>query len=119
MTHGGPAEKAGIKQGDVILKFDGKEIDEMRNLPRIVAETADRARRSMSSSSRQGEETTVEVVVGELTDEAEQASLPTSTSHRPIRRPGGRDRRSRPDGLGTLGRLRQKFTLTPTSRVSW
>lgn len=39
VTETGPAEKSGLKAGDVILKFDGKEIDTMRNLPRIVAET--------------------------------------------------------------------------------
>jgi serine protease Do len=37
---GGPAQKADIKPGDVILEFDGKPVDQMRNLPRIVAETA-------------------------------------------------------------------------------
>lgn len=36
----GPAGAAGIEPGDVILNFDGKEIAEMRDLPRIVAETA-------------------------------------------------------------------------------
>ncbi len=36
----GPAAAAGIQAGDVILKFDGKPIGEMRQLPRIVAETA-------------------------------------------------------------------------------
>ncbi|MCI0431179.1 MAG: DegQ family serine endoprotease [Rhodospirillales bacterium] len=35
----GPAEKAQLKQGDVILSFDGREVKEMRDLPRIVAET--------------------------------------------------------------------------------
>jgi len=36
---GGPAEKAGIKQGDIILEFDDKEISNLRDLPRIVAST--------------------------------------------------------------------------------
>ncbi|MEA2982794.1 MAG: serine protease Do [Alphaproteobacteria bacterium] len=35
----GPAKPAGIEAGDVIIKFDGKEIKEMRDLPRIVADT--------------------------------------------------------------------------------
>ena len=35
----GPAKPAGIEPGDVIVKFDGKEIKEMRDLPKIVAET--------------------------------------------------------------------------------
>lgn len=34
-----PADKAGIVAGDVITSFDGKEISEMRFLPRIVAES--------------------------------------------------------------------------------
>tara|TARA_B100000700_G_scaffold324588_1_gene431126 strand:+ start:4023 stop:5441 length:1419 start_codon:yes stop_codon:yes gene_type:complete len=34
-----PAAKAGIKPGDIILEFDGKKIETMRNLPRIVANT--------------------------------------------------------------------------------
>ena len=35
----GPAEKAKMKAGDVILKFDGREVSKMRRLPRIVADT--------------------------------------------------------------------------------
>ena len=34
-----PAAKAGLKAGDIILKFDGKEIKKMRSLPRAVAGT--------------------------------------------------------------------------------
>jgi len=35
----GPAKPGGIEPGDVIVKFDGKDIKEMRDLPRIVADT--------------------------------------------------------------------------------
>ena len=35
----GPAKPAGIEPGDVILKFNSREIKEMRDLPRIVADT--------------------------------------------------------------------------------
>ena len=35
-----PADKAGIKAGDIILEFDGKKIDTMRKLPKVVASTA-------------------------------------------------------------------------------
>ena len=34
-----PADKAGIKAGDIILEFDGKKIDTMRKLPKVVAST--------------------------------------------------------------------------------
>ncbi len=39
ITKNGPAEEAGIEIGDIILKFDGKEITHNKGLPRIVAET--------------------------------------------------------------------------------
>ena len=35
----GPARPAGIEPGDVIVRFDGKDIREMRDLPRVVADT--------------------------------------------------------------------------------
>tara|TARA_B100000686_G_scaffold301341_1_gene336564 strand:+ start:193 stop:1572 length:1380 start_codon:yes stop_codon:yes gene_type:complete len=34
-----PADKAGIKAGDIILEFDGKKVDTMRTLPKLVAQT--------------------------------------------------------------------------------
>jgi serine protease Do len=39
VTDGGPAAKAGLKQGDVILSFNGHEIGKVRDLPLVVAET--------------------------------------------------------------------------------
>jgi serine protease Do len=39
VTKGGPSESV-IQQGDIILEFDGKPIARMRDLPRVVAETA-------------------------------------------------------------------------------
>ena len=36
---GSPSDKAGIKSGDIILEFDGKIINEMKELPLIVAQT--------------------------------------------------------------------------------
>ncbi len=40
MNSGGPAEKAGIKEGDVVVEFAGHSVDSMRALPRLVADTA-------------------------------------------------------------------------------
>jgi serine protease Do len=34
-----PADKAGLKAGDIILKFDGKKINTMRTLPKLVSRT--------------------------------------------------------------------------------
>jgi serine protease Do len=39
VNEGGPAEEAGIKAGDIVVEFDGKPVESMRALPRIVADT--------------------------------------------------------------------------------
>ncbi len=39
VADGSPSDKGGIKSGDIILEFDGKKINEMKELPKIVAET--------------------------------------------------------------------------------
>ncbi len=39
VAEGSPSDKGGIKSGDIILEFDGKKINEMKELPKIVAET--------------------------------------------------------------------------------
>jgi serine protease Do len=38
VSEGSPAEKAGIKDGDIILEFDGKKVDTMGTLPKLVAQ---------------------------------------------------------------------------------
>jgi serine protease Do len=39
VSKGSPADKAGLKVGDVIVRFDGHDIKQMRELPRLVADT--------------------------------------------------------------------------------
>ena len=39
VSENSPADKAGINAGDIILEFDGKRIDTMRKLPKLVAQT--------------------------------------------------------------------------------
>ncbi|HMB47006.1 MAG TPA: PDZ domain-containing protein, partial [Afifellaceae bacterium] len=70
VTEGGPAEKSGLLPGDVVLRFDGKDVPEMRDLPRIVADTA--VGKSVDVVVlRKGEEITVKVELGRL-EEGEQ-----------------------------------------------
>ena len=39
VSENSPADKAGIKAGDIILEFDGKKVETMRKLPKLVAQT--------------------------------------------------------------------------------
>ena len=68
VTEAGPAEAAGIEQGDVILEFDGREVSEMRKLPRMVAETGI-GKAVDVVIWRKGEEITLQVELGELDEE--------------------------------------------------
>jgi serine protease Do len=76
ITEGGPAEKAGLQPGDVILKFNGGEINAMRNLPRLVAETPIDSKAEVIYS-RDGKEMKTTVVVGELEKAEEEGLLAT------------------------------------------
>jgi serine protease Do len=73
VTPTGPAEKAGIKSGDIILAFDNKPVREMRNLPRIVAET-DISKDVPIVVWRQGKRIDLTANVGEL-EKAEDDGL--------------------------------------------
>ena len=69
----GPAQAAGIRQGDVILKFDGQDVETMRRLPRIVAET-EIGKDVPVEVWRDGEMVTLTAQVGEL-DEQQLAAM--------------------------------------------
>jgi serine protease Do len=68
-----PADIAGLEPGDVILSFDGKKIERMRDLPRIVAET-DIGATVVVEIFRGGRLSTVDVTLGEL-EKAELVGL--------------------------------------------
>jgi serine protease Do len=69
----GPAQVAGIQPGDIVIKFDGKDVTDMKRLPRIVAETPiDKPVKVTVWRKRQ--EQTVDVRVGELDESDKQAS---------------------------------------------
>jgi serine protease Do len=65
---GGPAEKAGIQASDVILKFDGKLVNDSSDLPRIVAATRPGAKVTLQLW-RKGETRDVSLTVGEVADD--------------------------------------------------
>ena len=68
VTPGSPGAKAGIKQGDVILSFNGTEVNRLRDLPRLVAETAPDSGATMTVW-RNGQTMQLQAKVGELANE--------------------------------------------------
>ena len=81
VTHDGPAERAHIQNGDVILTFNGQPLKEMRTLPRVVAETPIDARVPVDIW-RAGHRETIQVVVAEMPDDdktADAAKTPKVT----------------------------------------
>lgn len=69
----GPAERAGIKTGDVIVAFDGKEIKDSTDLPLQVARLAP-GKRVQVKILREGKELTLPITVGEFKDSEVVAS---------------------------------------------
>ena len=69
----GPASKAKIHGGDVILKFNNQDVKEMRTLPRIVAETPIGTQVPVDVW-RDGKEVVVQASIAELPDDVQQAS---------------------------------------------
>ena len=74
----GPADKARIQRGDVIVEFDGSAIDEFNDLPRIVANTAPDSEVSVIVL-RDGKTKTLKATLGKLAED--QVQLASSESH--------------------------------------
>jgi serine protease Do len=91
VTNDGPAEEAGLRAGDVILSFNDRDIEEMRRLPRIVAETAVGSEVPVEVW-RDGALTTFAVELGEL-EAAEEQGLLTAENNG----------QGTPDGSGKSG----------------
>lgn len=64
---GGPVDNGVIQPGDVIIRFDGREVSEMRDLPRVVAESPV-GKAVDVVIVRKGVEQTVKVTLGRLED---------------------------------------------------
>ena len=117
VSEGGPAAGSGIRQGDVILQFDGRRVMEMRDLPRMVAET--RIGKTVDVVVwRKAERKTIEVELGKLDDE-KVARFRSGESEEDSQKPEDRSM-----SLGSLGldlgaldeNARQKFDLGETAK---
>lgn len=107
---GGPAEKANIQAGDVILKFDGRDVTEMRRLPRMVADT-EVGKTVPVVAWRNKKEVKLQVTVGELDEEEPKVAARTT------KKGSGKEEGARPvDALGLTvsemtPKVRERFKI--------
>ena len=87
VERGGPADKAGVEAGDVILKFDGKPVANSSDLPRIVAASKPGTRITMQVW-RKGALRDLTVVVGEVADEGGKTARAAKPAEQPANRLG-------------------------------
>lgn len=71
----GPAAKAGIKAGDLIIKFNGRDVDTQADLPYLVGRTSPKSRVPVVVI-RKGKEQTIRVTIGVLPEPQMQAAAP-------------------------------------------
>ncbi len=74
VVRGGPAEKAGVKVGDIITEFDRKKIEDSSDLPAVVARIAPGTSVPVQIY-REGKQLTLPITIGELKDN-EMAAVP-------------------------------------------
>jgi serine protease Do len=84
----GPAARAGLAQGDIILSVNGHDISRMRELPLVVAQTAI-GEAAAVTVWRRNAETTLRPVIGEMPESAETLETRQGESEGPrLERPG-------------------------------
>ena len=106
VTLDSPGAKAGLKQGDVILSFNGSEVDHLRDLPRLVAATAPDSAATMSVW-RNGQKVQLQATVGELSNNEQVASTSSGQEE---------EQRARAEALGMhfaplTGQLRRELNV--------
>ena len=115
----GPGVKAGLKDGDVVLKFDGKPITEMRRLPRYVAGTPI-GKKVDIQVWRDGKTLTLPVTVGEMPeDPSEQVAKDGKTE--PPKTAQGKDGSLTVPGTGMVvspltPQMRERFGIEDESK---
>jgi serine protease Do len=95
VVKGGPVENGPIQAGDIILNFDGKPVNEMRDLPRVVAESPV-GKEVDVIIVRDGKQQTVKVTLGRLDDAA--SATEDTTSEDPTDGDTGNDMTQQDDG---------------------
>jgi serine protease Do len=73
VTPNSPAARAGVKQGDVIVKYNGHEIDKLHDLPRLVAETTINSNANLTVW-RNGHDEDLKVNVGQMPNDKQEVA---------------------------------------------
>jgi serine protease Do len=81
VTPGSPAAEAGLERGDVIVRFAGRPIERMRELPRAVAAMAPGTKVELEVV-RDGKRETKTVKIAELAEETARAAAPAQEDDR-------------------------------------
>ncbi len=106
VTKDSPADRAGVEAGDVIVSFDGKRVKQMRELPRMVADT-EISRKVKIEVWRKGETKELWVTLGEL-EEAEKVMAALGGKEAPA----AKDAETLGMTLATITpKLRERFDL--------
>ena len=82
MTEGGPAAKAGIQNGDVVLSYDGRPVADNRALPRMVADTPVGKTVSIEVL-RKGQRKIMPITIQRLTEDEKVATLNSKAPAKP------------------------------------
>ncbi len=106
----GPAQSAGIQPGDVILDFDGKDVGDMRHLPRLVAETPV-DKKVPVTLWRKHALTTVQVKVARLEESEEQQAAAQPVPKKPAQTAGALIKALGMTLSGVTPELKDKYSL--------
>lgn len=110
IIRGGPVDDGSILAGDVIIRFDGREVETMRDLPRVVAESPV-GKAVDVVVIRKGKQQDIKVTLGRLEDSEQQASVDD---------PAAGDTGDAPDPAATASVLGMTLTeLTEEARAEY
>jgi serine protease Do len=88
-----PAAKAGVRQGDVIVRYDGKPVDKLRDLPRLVADTP-AGKQAEITVWRDKQQETLRTTIAELSGQDKQMASAGDEGSAP---------QAKPEKAGALG----------------